>query len=52
MIVGLVMSYFMARSSKPGAIIELPKGETKVYNETCYEFGNSVILMISPIEAN
>jgi hypothetical protein len=32
--VGLIMPYFMATSGKPGAMIELANGVTKVYNET------------------
>jgi len=46
MTVGLVMPYFMATSGKPGAIIELPNGATKVYIETWYKVGKSAILMI------
>jgi hypothetical protein len=33
-IVGFVMPNFMAISGKPGAMIELAKGATKVYNAT------------------
>jgi hypothetical protein len=32
--VGLEMSYFMATSGKPGAMMELANGETKLYNDT------------------
>jgi len=31
---GFVMPYFMATSGKPGAMMELPNGVMKVYNET------------------
>jgi hypothetical protein len=33
-IVEFVMLYFLATSGKPGAIIELANGETKVYSAT------------------
>jgi hypothetical protein len=36
-IVGSVMPYFIAILGKPGAIIELPSGGTRVYRET-FEF--------------
>lgn len=45
--VGLEMSYFMATSGKPGAMMELANGETKLYNDiwhgtktldSCYSF--------------
>jgi hypothetical protein len=32
--VGLFMSYMSAISRRAGAIMELAKGETKVYNDT------------------
>ena len=34
MIVGLVILYICATSGRPGAIMELAKGETNVYRET------------------
>jgi len=43
--VGLDMSYFMATSSKPGAIMELPNAVTKVYIATWDEKGKSVNLV-------
>ena len=35
--VGLLILYFLAMSGRPGAIIEVDAGSTKVYNETCHE---------------
>jgi hypothetical protein len=40
MTVGLVIPYFMATSGKPGAMIELANGVTKVYIETWHEMVN------------
>lgn len=34
MIVGLVIPYLVPTSGRPGAIIELPSGETNVYIDT------------------